>query len=246
MSNRSNILGHPNRLDMERLYLQGKTISSISKDFGVSEDQLGYHMRNNLSKQLSSAMAKKELTSSMDMLSEIDSIIIHTKDIFNRNYDRGKDITALKALDSQRSTLELLCKISAYMHQTKLLELQEQQVGDNQGKEEEFREKIKILTLPELKMLLKIQDKLERQDKEIIIIPENQSIWINPTTDQINDINISHDEETPVKRLEQPSKSIIQPINEANDQYNARILRDEPGNHLFINGRIQRNIDQSY
>jgi len=246
MSNKSNILGHPNRLDMERLYLQGKTISSIAKDFGVSEDQLGYHMRNNLSRQLSSAMAKKELTSSMDMLSEIDSIIIHAKNIFKRNYDKGEDLIALKALDSQRSTFELICKISAYMHQTKLLELQEQQASASQEKDEDFQDKIKILTMPELKMLLKIQDKLERQDRTIIIIPDIPSNWVNPTIAPTNDINISDDEETPVKRLEQPSKSIIQPIKESIVQYNERIQKEEPGKHLFINGRIQRNIDGSY
>ena len=173
---KSLILSHPNRLAMEKEYLQGKSIASIARGFSVSEESLRNHLQNNLSRQLVKAYEQKELTSSMNLLGEIDQIITYTKDIFKRNYDKKKDVTALKALDSQRSTLELLCKISAYMHQTKLLELQNNQANNQKKQNEDFSDRLKILTFPELLMLKKINEKLESQDKRLIIIPESQKI----------------------------------------------------------------------
>lgn len=157
---------------MERAYLQGKSIASIARDFNVSEESLRHHLQNNLSRQLVKAFEQKELTSSMNLLGEIDQIIAYTKDIFKRNYDKKADVTALKALDSQRSTLELLSRISMYLHQTKLLDLQNSQADSQKEQDEKFSDRLKILTYPELEMLYKIQDKLNRQDKRLIIIPE--------------------------------------------------------------------------
>lgn len=252
MTRKSLIVGHPNKLQMERKYLQGSSIASIAREFGVGEESLRNHVQNNMSRQLVKAYEQKELTSSLDTLSEIDQIITYAKDIFKRNYDKGADITALKALDSQRSTLELLCKISAFLHQTKLLELQEAQTGDNEEKNEEFQKSLSVLTTPELKMLLRIQNKLETQDRKDIIIPESPSLFNElqekqPISSIISESNtfIPLKEDRRVFRREkvvkQPISSNIDTPQETVDQYNARILAEEYGNHFYENGRVQSN-----
>jgi hypothetical protein len=174
MRRRSTILQHPSRLTIERQYLQGRSIASIAREHSVTIDSLKYHFEHNLSRQLVKAFEVKEMTSSMDLLSEIDYLVLHTKNIFKRNYDAGRDLTALKALDSQRSTLELLCKISALMHQTKLLDLQEKQEVEQHEQNDDYSDRLKILTFNELEMLLKIQRKLKAQDPKMIIIPDTQ------------------------------------------------------------------------
>lgn len=177
MSNKSLILCHPDRLAMERAYLQGQSIAKIARDYGVSDDSLRNHLQNHMSRQLVKAYEKKELDGSMNLLAEIDDIIAHTKEIFKRNFDKGADVTALKALDSQRSTLELLCKISAYLHQTKLLELAENENSFQKEQVADFSDRLKVLTTPELEMLISLQKKIDSQDKRIIIIPERQDAY---------------------------------------------------------------------
>lgn len=177
------IISHPSRLAMERLYLQGKSIASIAREFEVSEDSLRNHVQNHLSRQLVKAYEQKELSGSMNLLAEIDEIILKAKEIFRRNYDKGRDVTALKALDSQRSTIELLCKISAYMHQTKLLELQEQEKSHQQEEKEDFANRLKLLTTAELKMLYKLQSKLQLKDETIIVIPDDSKEYANILAD---------------------------------------------------------------
>jgi len=175
MAPKSLILSHPSRLQMERAYLHGKSIASIAREHSVSEESLRNHLQNNLSRQLVKAYEQKEMNNSMNILGEIDDIIKHANVIFRRNFDKGADLTALKALDSQRSTLELLCKISAYMHQTKLLELQEQQENDRGDESLLLSEKLKVLTTPELEMFLAIQKKIDSFDAKKGIIPERQN-----------------------------------------------------------------------
>lgn len=252
------ICSQTNRLTYERQYLQGTPISKIANDLGVSADCVNNHMSNHLSRQLSAAMAKKELDGSIDMLFEIDQIIRDTKTIFQRNFDKQADVTALKALDSQRSTLELLCKISAYMHQTKLLELQEQQQGESRESESEYQAKLSVLTLPELNMLSRISEKMESQDRKMIVIPESKLTWNSAiqrskgTNYQPEEDNVVNDskstEEVDLEPIETPSPKKSRETAksdtstyESNEIYNARIQSEEYGQHSYINGRIVPN-----
>lgn len=234
------ICSQTSRLTYERQYLQGIPISRIASELGVSDDCVRNHMSNHLSRQLGTAMAKMELTNSIDMLSEIDQIIQDTKTIFKRNFEKNADITALKALDSQRATLELLCKISAYMHQTKLLELQEKQSDVSQEEDNDFAEKIKILTIPELVMIQRIQKKLDSQDKKDIIIPENEGIMVNTPMTRTNLPKRSFEEDTAVNRRISPVLLDIESVEEK--------WQPQPWQKVsWINGRPQKPIrDDKY
>ena len=163
---------HPKRLEAERAYLQGVAVTKIAGDLGLNEGTVRFHMTNHLSRQLVKAFEQRELSTSMDMLGEIDQIIRQAKDIFNRNYRKGADVTALKALSEQRSTLELLCKISAFMHESKLLELQTRNEYDQHEAGELNQAALAVLTVPEMKMFLQLSDKINNQTRTIII-PED-------------------------------------------------------------------------
>lgn len=213
MAMKSAILSHPKRLEMDRAYLQGKSVASIGRDFDVSVDSLKYHFQHNLSRQLGTAMAKRELANNFDLLSEIDCIIMHTKEIFKRNFDLKKDVTALKALDSQRSTLELLSKISAYLHQTKLLELQEQQESTQQEQNADFSNRLEILTFDELQMLSKLQQKINSQDERIIVIPQSQPIEADKRVKRIRLPHIQSEPEEAKIEADSPVVAVIQANN---------------------------------
>jgi hypothetical protein len=230
------ICSQTSRLTYERQYLQGIPISRIASALGVSDDCVRNHMSNHLSRQLSTAMAKKDLDNNTDMLSEIDQIIKDAKTIFKRNFDKGADLTALKALDSQRATLELLCKISAYLHQTKLLELQEKQSGESQEEESDFAEKIKILTIPELVMLQRIQKKIDSQDRKDIIIPENEGMAANTPMTRTNPPKRSFQEDKPVNRR---NAALLSPLDGVQESW-----QPEPGKKYdWINGKAQKPVE---
>jgi hypothetical protein len=117
------ICNHPDRIAIDRQLVGPRSKASISRQFSVSLDSLNNHETHHLSRQLVQAIAKRELAESMDLLARIDRILERAELIFQRNYDRKRDVTALKALAEQRNTIELLAKIAAYMHEARAEEL---------------------------------------------------------------------------------------------------------------------------
>lgn len=169
MANLCATCNHPNRIEIDRALIQGKAVSVLSRKHGVSANSLHYHKENHLTRQLVTAMEKKQLTEDFNLLERIDDILNKAKDIFDRNYAKKRDGIALKALKEQRSTIELLAKISFALHEVKKLEgehLSQQQVEEQ---EQEYMESLKILTFEELVIYQKLTEKIESQDKTIVI-----------------------------------------------------------------------------
>lgn len=157
---------HPKRVNIDRELITGKSVSSISRKYGLSEASLYHHRDNHLTRQLSKAMEIKQATESMDLLNRIEAILAKAEDIFNRNYDKGRDGLALKALSEQRSTLELLAKIAAYLHEARAAELEATQ------QQEKEKEKIDLSCLNdrELVMFHRLINKVKKNDPSIVVL----------------------------------------------------------------------------
>ena len=158
------ICNHPKKLEIDRALIQGLNFSKIARDYEVSSDALRNHRDNHLSRQLVTAMEKKELTESISLLSRIEDMISKAQKIFDRNFAEKRDNTALKALDSQRQTFELLCKISAYMHESRAMELQ---AGNrDEEKAEEQKKQLQCLSSDELVIFRSILAKMKSSDPD--------------------------------------------------------------------------------
>src|SRR5512133_2037616 len=133
MKRECSICTDPQRLEIDRAIVNGGSLASIAKKFEVSYSTLNRHAAEHISRQLAKAWEKRELADSHDLLNKIDNMISKAEDIFNRNYRAKRDVTALKALDSQRNTIDLLARISYNLHQARLaeLELSRQKSGDD-------------------------------------------------------------------------------------------------------------------
>lgn len=131
------ICSHPKRIEIDRAIINSKNLSKVAKTFDVGYTSVFNHAKDHVTRQLATAMEKKESDEGMDLLQRIDQIIRRAEKIFKRNYDTGKDLIALKALDSQKSTIELLAKISYSLHQAKITELEmtRQEIGEQQQQE---------------------------------------------------------------------------------------------------------------
>jgi len=186
MTRKALIISHPNRLEMERQYLKGVSVTKISKEFGVSEPALRYHCLHHISRQLSTAMAIKDSQDTLDLWTELDSIVSMLKTITKRNFDEGRDIVALKGLSGSVQACDLLFRASAYHHQTKLLELEQSREQDTGQANEEMEQAIKILTMDELDVFFKISQKLETQDETIDVLAgyTKAGTYIHPEEDR--------------------------------------------------------------
>ena len=134
------ICSDPNRLEIDRAIVQNGNLSKIAKKYNVPYGSLYSHAQEHLSRQLVQALERKGIAESMNLMNRIDHILISAEKIFERNYAVGKDRTALKALGEQRSTIELLAKISAYLHEARAMELQRQQGSYESRRAEEDKE----------------------------------------------------------------------------------------------------------
>jgi len=188
MTMQCKICSHSKRLEIDREVVRSGNLAKIAKEFGLPYSSLYAHAQNHVTRQLATAWEKKEMEESFDLLNRIDSIISRTEKIFKRNFDAQKDSLALKALDSQRNTIELLAKISYSLHQAKLaeVELMREQSGESQtALQEEQNERLRILTTPELEMLERLTRKVSMQSSEIIIPekPRNAPLSISDDID---------------------------------------------------------------
>lgn len=229
------------RLEIDREIVSSGNIAKIAKQFGVSYSSLYAHSLSHVTRQLATALEKRDTEESFNLLGRIDTIIQRAESIFHRNFEKGSDVTALKALDSQRSTIELLAKISYSLHQAKLAEMEmlnHNSDGDHEEREQEFQESLSILTIPELELLQKLQTKISTQDSKMIIIPEQPDPVSFTTRRTKSHIIIPEDDLSLVNESKHVSNSVS---DDESDSW-----QPEPGQKVsWINGVPQRPIEIS-
>jgi transcriptional regulator with XRE-family HTH domain len=144
MSPACTICNHPRRLEIDRELAQGKSHQGLARRYGVDAQAVTRHAQNHLARQLVQAYERKELAESMNLLGRIEGILTKATNIFDRNYAKGKDGLALKALGEQRCTIELLAKIAAYLHESRAMELQASRGDYESRRREEEKEYVNM------------------------------------------------------------------------------------------------------
>jgi hypothetical protein len=181
---------HPKRLEIDRELVKGRPVAALARSFAVSSDSLYRHAQNHVSRQLAQAYEKQQLVEGSELLDTINRIIARAEDIFNRSYEAKHDVTALKALDSQRNTIDLLAKISYQLHQAKLAELQllKEKSGDTfEQAEQEYRRNISVLSDEELPVYERFINKIFHQNADKII--SNGRVLVKNCDDKRTDID---------------------------------------------------------
>lgn len=160
------------RLELDRQIVEGKNLAKLAKEFDVPYHSIYSHSRSHISRQLATVMENKQLAVGEELLETINKIITRAERIFKRNYIAKKDLLALKALDSQRNTIQLLSNIAAQLHSARVLELQlAKDSGEDKEAQlqQEYQEKIAILSLEELFVYQRLVNKITNQNADIII-----------------------------------------------------------------------------
>ncbi len=178
------ICNHPKRLQIDRQLVEGKSFQMISNAYAVDWQAVRRHKENHLSRQLVQAFSRKELGESLDLMNRIDQMLCRAEEIFQRNYDQKRDGLALKALSEQRGILELLCKISAYLHESRAMELQNAKTDYETQREAEEKEFINLvldtLNPAEAELWEKLHQKI-RGEFEGDVIAHKETKWPEPS-----------------------------------------------------------------
>ena len=160
MSRSCEVCNHNKRLEIDREIVAGKSILGIARNFGVSANSVTYHKENHLSRQLTQAWGKRNGIEAMGLLADIESIVGKARLIFDRNFEAGKDLTALKALDSERATFGLLVEIARLYHETRLAELHQVREEEDLEAQARTQEGLKRLTFEELEIFYYLRQKM--------------------------------------------------------------------------------------
>src|SRR5687767_2293758 len=115
----------PNKVkQVESAYINGTPILQIARNYSVSRESVTYHVEHHLPEKLVKAAEKTFQLDNTHLVEQIDQLYSWMKKIYERNYEKGYDKTALKALAEQRNTLQLLLQISVALHKTKVAEIE--------------------------------------------------------------------------------------------------------------------------
>ena len=158
--------------EINQAIISGGNLSKIAKKYNLSYNSLYGHSINHLPKKLVKVFEKKELDKSSNIMQRIDDMLNKAQTIFDLSFEEGKHLTALKSLDAERSTLQLLLNISAQMHAQKQLELEilkQKTGGADEEKQEQVSHAMKILSTEELQVLNRLAQKMSRQNSDIVI-----------------------------------------------------------------------------
>jgi hypothetical protein len=167
------ICNHPSRLDIDRAVVQGQSYNSVARRFRIDSNSLAHHAHVHLSRQLVQAYEKKELTEGMNLLGRIDKLLLHAEQIFERNFNRRRDLVALRALAEQRCTIDMLARISMYLHEARAAELQAAQARDDAQAAQDEAEFITMmcdrLTTAEMEMWQRLAAKIRGETDEVVV-----------------------------------------------------------------------------
>lgn len=162
----------PKRLELDRKIVEGKNLAKLAKEYDVPYHSIYAHSQKHISRQLATVIEKKGFLEGDKLLETINRIIYRAEKIFRRNYNEKKDLLALKALDSQRNTIQLLSNIAAQIHSAQIAEAQlaRDNGEDRQAQlQKEYERNISILSTEELLVYQRLVNKVQHQNGDRIV-----------------------------------------------------------------------------
>ena len=180
---------HPQRLQIDRKLVQGHGYAALGREFNLPSQSIRYHSQNHLSRQIAVSYARREVMESSELMEKLHEMIRSGQEIFNRNFEKGRDGLALRAIDSQRLVWELICKIYAHVAEVRRLDQEAERASIESRIEEEnaefLQEAMSRLNNEELVMLDRLVKKASGLTDEVII-PDQVSPFVNIKPDFLN------------------------------------------------------------
>jgi len=175
MGNTCQVCNHPQKLEMEREYVQGVSQTEIAKKYGCSGQSVHNHMHNHLSRQLVQAWERKFGFEYEGILESIEELITRTKHILRQAERDKKNTLALKAIKEARSGYELLQRIAFNLHEARCRELETEHLRQDFESSQKLitdEQQFSVLTDEELKFLIRVSKKLKTGNEKYSALPK--------------------------------------------------------------------------
>jgi len=183
MSRQCSICSHIEALTINQELVRGKTLTSLSRRYGVSIDALSNHKNKHLSRQLTTAWSYKVEAENKSIVDEIYFLIDKSKEILAKAEEKKSLRTSLKALREIRESLKLYAAIAFNVEQAKAheLEMSLSSYEADEKEREESRTKLifKRLSSTEVHLLSMLLGKIDSDKKEDLIINEDLELSEN-------------------------------------------------------------------
>ena len=181
------ICTHPNLKEINERIVKGESLRIIANQFELTQSSLFRHSKKCIPQHLTKAFEEIAEKDNFDIMTKIDFLIKETEDIYTVSRSGGKDLLALKSLDSLRNHFQLLINISAQLHANRVLELELLKARNGESDEEGKRElerKLKIPSDEELTVLLRITNKINENNGDVII----EGGYVIPSKNEIDNV----------------------------------------------------------
>jgi len=248
MTMKCSICLHPKVLEINKALVQGKGFQMIANTFGSDWQSVRRHSQSHLPKALVKAYEKRSVMDAASILDGMTEGIHELKQMLDDSKEKKTPYLSVAVIREIRGYYEALVRTAALFASNTKEEWQTEQEQQEQDAQDNFREGLKVLSFEELSVLQRIQDKITKQDRKIIIFPDKKNDNFQYHNEQQflaietpNEVIYPDRENSGLKRGKPPHKTIIEPIQETVSEYNARIEAEEYGQHLYRNGRIISN-----
>ena len=212
MSRKCLVCTHNNRLDAERLYLRGESISKISLEFGISPDSVRNHMLNHLSRQMTQAFKKKSAMEAFDMMNEFTTLMADIKQQIETFKKKGKDSLSIKATDTLIRLYQTMAQFASVFYQIEANEKQQDKEAIRREIEQEnkvlINEMLDVLNKAEQDMYFQLNLKMTTYDASRVVIPQKNEFDLTQKSSltQNRYIDIPSTGEPTLERTKMPSK----------------------------------------
>lgn len=158
------VCSHPQRLEIDRLLVSGKSMSEIGRTYGVSLNSLSGHRQNHLSRQLLKAQERKEIMTAESLLSQVEGMLGTVDDVIDRADDKEWLSTVLAGIGEKRNILAFVVKL--------MLTMKEAMNQDQQVDRRLDIDKVKgNLSREEMKTLLALMSKAQTGQGDVQTTP---------------------------------------------------------------------------
>lgn len=172
MSNKKcTICQNSNVLNINSELLKGTNLQALTRQFNVSYHALWRHKKNCLPKYLVKSAEVKQSISNFDILDSLNHLIGQTQAILKTSQLKGSSGTSLNAIKELKSLYQLISDIFIQMQKAREQEsfMNRDQIEHElkQAANDDFREKLKILSKEERQIYILLETKIVSQDEKL-------------------------------------------------------------------------------
>lgn len=176
MANPCRLCTDHRRTEIEKEYLQGQSARQISIKYEIREGIIRNHCMKHLPKKMVKAFERQEQMQTMDMMTEFTTMVSDLKSMITEYKNKKLDGLTLKTYRTLISLYGVMSSFASVYFQNQQSQREFDADQAEQETEEAFSKKLSILTDRELALFEKLNEKIQNQDKNMLVLDDGTII----------------------------------------------------------------------